>query len=367
MTLRTSLAIALAAAGCTGIALYYAYTPSSFSVEHIQALIKSSTSTPEAKDVITMLRTLKAELIRHPELKKNYRPEAFSWRRDVFNQINTLIAALLLQTPDQSVLAQILSLVDAIIDEFCRDVAGEYYNAEADYAAQVWRDEVYDCITAYATSINTMLPVKKKVFLPRSPRATDLQAKINLKNPASTPPPVPVKLEKISPLRPLQESAPETGTSYGTETNHPQSSFSRENQPQSYDDFYDIDDFVDQLDQQTYANQPAGTGYQTTTESASSPVSNTNAKKSTATSNTNSSANTSISNPHSGGSNTPTTAQETNNFGGGNDFNTMAQLDQLDKQKKALEELQKFMAEFKQYSKAEQEEANRQWIAAINS
>ncbi len=124
-------------------------------IQQLQQLATPAVAVTSIPFFIDILRSIKAFLVRNPAVKSAYAPATFSWRRDVFDRLTTLFSQVLQQKPDQAALAKILSLADAIVDEFEADNAGKQYNAEVDVAAQAWRNNMYDAIRTQAEQVST--------------------------------------------------------------------------------------------------------------------------------------------------------------------------------------------------------------------
>ncbi|MBM3893913.1 hypothetical protein FJ365_05985 [Candidatus Dependentiae bacterium] len=248
--LHISIAATTATAAVLAGALWFAYqSPNAIpptvpvaSIEHLQRLANVTTAAVTPASFINSLRAIKNYLVRNPSVKTAYDHTLFSWQRDVFSHLTTLFNTVLLQSPTKAELAKILSLVDAITDEFEPASAGKSYNAEVEAAAQTWRNAMYDIVKAF-TKTDAAKQVGLLPLIARQNSETrareDLHEKILLK-------------EKKFPVAQASQSvsAP-TSTAY-TATDSSDTN-STNNQYTSSNNYYADDyDYVDDTDEYSY-------------------------------------------------------------------------------------------------------------------
>ncbi|NDD53827.1 hypothetical protein EBZ39_08095 [bacterium] len=180
---------ALAAAGVVGYALF---SRASQSPEHVVRLAKPDAAVLTPQAYLNALRELKAMLVKSPTLKHAGLFADFSWKRDVFDSLLGLFHTVLLQNPDEQIITKILSLADAIADEFEQEVAGDFYHAEAHAAAAAWADAMYQSLEKQSGMPATIGSQRsKQVALPAPSKRLKRKAALKkvhvLEQPASAP------------------------------------------------------------------------------------------------------------------------------------------------------------------------------------
>lgn len=365
MVRSTFFYIALASASLCGlgVATYFVYgskqlnTIDATGINSLQELANTATSSVSAQKLITSLRAIKAALIRNPALKVSYNQTTFAWQRDVFDHLERHITAVLQTKPSQEVLAKILSLVDAIADEFEQDNAGALYNAEVDCVAKAWRNRVYDAISrststhqpsrSFSTTHQALSPLQPLA----SRGAKDVQQKILLKDNALT---------SYSP-------------SHATQSDHEFSPEPNSRRTSEYD-FSPQDDYDDDLNEVYHAVaalENAAARSQQASQAYSSPYSSHYSSNRASSiphknitpqadqsKNTTRTQHVSARTPKANDEQ-PSTMPDNDLFGQPSDTTSR------DEEKRALEAMQKFMIEFKEESKKEQDQAYKECRAAL--
>ncbi len=350
-------AAAVMAAGVLWFALHRSPAPKLLatpaSIEQLQQLATPAVAVTSAPLFIDTLRAVKAFLVRNPGVKTAYAPATFSWRRDLFDHLTAQFNAVLLQKPDQATLAKILSLVDAIADEFEADNAGKQYNAEVDVAAQNWRNSMYDAVRGHTTQPVT---ASTKILQPLSAGishqatanrgATDLTQKVMLKD---------KKLPMAQATPAAQPNTVQNTQNYASEASTSQGHNGHASYASDYDDdlladydFFHPDSSAYNAGGSGYSSSPATSKKQTNIPSASAPTAATASKP------------TQQSTGLGGSSSTPTD----NNIST-NDQAIAQQAQDQEKFKQTLAELQKFMLETKEISDREKPKAERECRVAL--
>ena len=224
-------------------------------IAQLQQLANPTVTVASPESFISTLRAIKNYLVRNPAVKTAYQPADFSWQRDLFAPLAALFSNVLLQKPDQAALAKILSLVDAIVDEFEAENTTKDYNAEVDFAAQTWRNAMYDAVeqyahagSTYATTRMGLLPLTTGIVHGDSRGATDLGKKILLKN-------------KNLPIAQATSSASTANSQYSDQPNTDTTADAVPNNYQySSDHSYAADDtdYVDGASEYDYASSNGG-------------------------------------------------------------------------------------------------------------